>query len=199
MQQSNHQIRFFYNRIAPIYWLIDFFLKKKKVKLIAKINSEEKGDLLDIGVGLGTHIPYFKHHNIQAIDLSEKMLLKAKQKKQYTPVKFQQMDGEQLEFPDNSFDFVLISHVLSVTPNPNLMISEVKRVLKENGKLYILNHNTPNNLLKYGDQLFQFFSKYFHFSSYFRVKDVETLQQFELLKEAKLDPFAYTKLFVFQK
>lgn len=199
MPKTNSSIRSFYNRIASIYKLIDFFLKKEKVRLVKEISYEMKGCLLDIGIGSGTHLPYYQNHKVVGIDLSENMLCKAKAIKTHTDVVLKQMDGELLSFKDNSFDYILIAHVLSVTTNPEKMISEAERVLKPNGKLYILNHNTPNNILKNIDKKFQFFANWFCFSSYFKVIEIKRLKHFQLINERTLDQFNYTKLFVYQK
>jgi phosphatidylethanolamine/phosphatidyl-N-methylethanolamine N-methyltransferase len=56
-----------------------------------------------------------------------------------------QMNGEQLEFPINSFDYVVLSHVIAVADQPEKLLSQCYNVLKSNGKLLILNHFTPNN------------------------------------------------------
>lgn len=199
MPKTNLSIRFFYNRIAPVYKLIDVFLKKRKIHLVREISKEPKGVLLDIGIGSGTHLSFYRNHDVHGIDLSENMLDIAYLKENHTSIQLQQMDGELLSFNNNSFDYILISHVLSVTSNPEQMIAEAKRVLKEKGKLYILNHNTPNNFLRHLDKYFQFIAKRFHFSSYFKIKDIKSLQQLQLINERALDQFAYTKLFVYQK
>lgn len=199
MPKTNTSIRVFYNRIASIYQLIDFFLKKEKVRLVNEINQEAKGRLLDIGVGSGTHLAFYKNHHVFGIDLSENMLRTASLQRQYTEITLTQMDGELLDFPNNSFDYVLMAHVLSVTSNPEKMISEAQRVLKPNGKLYILNHNTPNNLLKHIDKKFQFFAKWFYFSSYFKIINIKELKKFQLINERKIDLFNYKKIFVYQK
>ena len=50
------------------------------------------------------------------------------------------MDGENLEFGDNTFDFVVNINVIDHTPNPDKMLSEIKRVLKPGGRLYFEVH-----------------------------------------------------------
>ncbi|MFQ5893861.1 MAG: class I SAM-dependent methyltransferase, partial [Nitrospinota bacterium] len=43
-------------------------------------------------------------------------------------------------FADNSFDHVLATFVISVVPDPVQTIAEMKRVLKPEGSLVIVNH-----------------------------------------------------------
>ena len=59
-----------------------------------------------------------------------------------------QMDGENLQFPDCYFDYVVLSHVITVVDDPEKLLEETYRVLKPNGKIFILNHFTPKNSVK---------------------------------------------------
>lgn len=45
-------------------------------------------------------------------------------------------DGEKIAFPDASFDAVVCVNVIDHTPNPENMVSEIARVLKQGGKLF---------------------------------------------------------------
>lgn len=45
-------------------------------------------------------------------------------------------DGENLLFKDKQFDYVFCVNVIDHTPSPEKMVSEIKRVLKNKGKLY---------------------------------------------------------------
>ena len=197
MSTTNQHISYFYNRIAPVYQLIDFFLKAQKTDLRKQLTHLPQGNLLDIGTGTGKFLGSFEKHQITAIDISRKMLQRAKQ--DHKNIHFQLMDGEQLQFENNSFDYVIICHVLSVTSEPDRMIREVKRVLKPGGKLFILNHNTPENFLGYIDKMFATISPYFHFKSHFKVKELKSLEALQLNKENSMGLFDYTKLFEYQK
>jgi len=43
-------------------------------------------------------------------------------------------DAQALEFADNSFDWVLTFHVMTVVPDPRRMMSEMIRVCKPGGR-----------------------------------------------------------------
>jgi ubiquinone/menaquinone biosynthesis C-methylase UbiE len=45
-------------------------------------------------------------------------------------------DGENLSFCNGFLDFVFCVNVIDHTPNPQRMVNEIYRVLKENGKLF---------------------------------------------------------------
>lgn len=50
------------------------------------------------------------------------------------------MDAESMDLPDASFDCVALPYVLSVTPVPDRLIAQVRRVCKPGGLILILNH-----------------------------------------------------------
>jgi phosphatidylethanolamine/phosphatidyl-N-methylethanolamine N-methyltransferase len=99
----------------------------------------------------------------------------------------------------DKFDYVVLSHVIAVVDNPERLLEEVFRVLKPDGRLFILNHFTPDNWLKYVDQAFGIISKMVHFKSVFRMHEIPTVKRFKPLKEVRFAPLSYFKLLVYQK
>lgn len=55
------------------------------------------------------------------------------------------MNAENLDFPDDSFDCVTLPYVLSVTPNPEKLVKEARRVCRKNGDIVVLNHFSGSN------------------------------------------------------
>lgn len=106
----NNSARVFYNSISCFYPIVDLFLKRHKKLLIAEVNKAAPGNLLEIGVGNGSHLPLYKLHHITGIDISEAMLNKAR-KFENDNINLLVMDGENLSFPEASFDYVVMSHV----------------------------------------------------------------------------------------
>jgi ubiquinone/menaquinone biosynthesis C-methylase UbiE len=49
-----------------------------------------------------------------------------------------QIDITNIPFPENSFDYIICSHVLGHVPNEAKAIQEIKRVLKPTGNAFIL-------------------------------------------------------------
>lgn len=85
-------------------------------------------------------------------------------------VEYLQGDGENLNFDDNSFDWVALFNVIDHTPHPQKMISEIKRVLKKGGILYFdVNFDDRLSPCHYG---------------LWKIKDVrELLKDFKLISE----------------
>ncbi len=109
-----------------------------------------------------------------------------------------QMDGEKLLFRDESFDYVVLSHVIAVVKDPDRLIGEVLRVLKPGGKVFILNHFTPDNLLGTADRMFSRVSRLLHFRSSFGMSSLD-MQRFQLLSEINADPLSYFKILTYEK
>ena len=187
----------FYNRFSFLYPIVDWFLQPQKKRFFKEINAQPSGKLLEIGIGNGSHLPKYQKHLITGIDTSQGMLNIAEKRKN-PETKLHVMNGEKLNFQNSQFDYVVLSHVLAVTDDPNKVLEECFRVLKPNGKLYILNHFTPNNALKYIDFMFSYFSRFLHFKSKFYLNQFIKLNEFELEKEISF-VFSYFKLVVYRK
>ena len=113
--------------------------------VVREVNSETQGHLLDVGIGTGMSLPIYKPDlQITGIDISVDMLKRARRraaKHGLTNVAgLLEMDGGAMTFPDNHFDAVLATFVLSVAPNPAQMLAEMHRVCKPGGKIYVFNH-----------------------------------------------------------
>ena len=105
--------------------------------------------ILDIGCGLGREA--FALHDlgfeVVGIDISKEVISRVKQlsaDKGYK-ILFSEYDGEHLDFPDNSFDVVLIwAQTLGLLYGDELKsryLSECKRVLKTGGLLSFSTHD----------------------------------------------------------
>jgi phosphatidylethanolamine/phosphatidyl-N-methylethanolamine N-methyltransferase len=188
----------FYNKFSVFYPLVDIFLKPQKRKLFEEINNLPFGHLLEIGVGNGRHFQFYNTHKIIGIDTSSQMLeIASKQKKEN--IELVLMNAEALLFQDQTFDYIILSHVIAVVDNPEKLLEESYRVLKPNGKIFILNHFTPNNWLRHLDNSFQLISRKLHFKSIFYIDSFDGIKKFTLLNEICFGKFSYFKLLIYCK
>jgi phosphatidylethanolamine/phosphatidyl-N-methylethanolamine N-methyltransferase len=193
-----HSSEKFYDRLSSLYPIIDLFLKPQKRKFFSEINNLRYGRLLEIGVGNGAHFKYYSTHQIVGIDTSRSMLSRAS-KQLKDNIQLFHMNGEKLLFPDEVFDYVILSHVIAVVDDPETMMKEVCRVLKPRGKVIILNHFTPRNWLKYVDQIFESVSRLFYVKSVFHISSVEQLKSFKLRSASNAGLFSYFKILIYEK
>lgn len=104
--------------------------------------------VLEIGAGTGEHLSFVRHHFNEYIlsDLDSKALDVAKVKLVGTfddRVKFETQTGENLAYPDNTFDRVVATHVLEHIYQPHLVLKEWRRIIKSNGTLTVLIPTDP--------------------------------------------------------
>ncbi|MFZ2498561.1 MAG: methyltransferase domain-containing protein [Methanosarcina sp.] len=132
-----------YNRIAPIYELIDLplellFFREWRKKALSGLS----GKVLEVGVGTGRNLKYYPTGcSVTGIDNSNGMLEKAKKKAtDMKNVTLLLMDAEILEFPDKSFDYVVTTFVLCTIPDPVKALEEMRRVMKPSGEMINLEH-----------------------------------------------------------
>lgn len=136
-----------YDRFSKIYDALEGGLERKRFSNWRKnLLGNLKGNILEIGVGTGKNLQYYhKDAKVIGIDLSSKMLSKAKEKLKQLKnknknKKLLEMDAQNLKFKDNSFDYVVNTFVLCSVPDPVKTLKEMKRVLKNGGKILMLEH-----------------------------------------------------------
>ncbi len=140
-----NRLAFFYNFMeAPIEWLRFGTWRHRLTKRISGTTA------LEVGIGTGKNLSYYPHGiKITAIDFSPKMLTRARKAavKLTINVNLQEMDVQDLQFPDNYFDVVFATFVFCSVPDSVKGLMELKRVCKPGGKLYLLEHMRPDNAL----------------------------------------------------
>ncbi|HJV46176.1 MAG TPA: methyltransferase domain-containing protein [Bacillota bacterium] len=129
-----------YNRISTIFDWMDRMIKNEwRMKTLSQVS----GNVLEVGVGTGANLSFYpKGITMTGIDFSPGMLRFA-HKKAYElnlPVKLLEMDAQQMEFADNSFDYVVATCVYCSVPDPIAGLKEMRRVCKPGGKVLLLEH-----------------------------------------------------------
>jgi phosphatidylethanolamine/phosphatidyl-N-methylethanolamine N-methyltransferase len=78
-----------------------------------------------------------------AIDTSERMLQRADRvvrKNNWRHIALRRMNAMDLEFADDSFDYVMAFHVLTVVDDCQQLLQEIARVSKRNSTIAIVNY-----------------------------------------------------------
>ncbi len=150
----------YYNVFARFY---DFFIKvhsghhgdETRNFLVdsVRIDNTNKPRILDICCGTGSVILAFAEKYPDALtigyDFSAGMLRKAKQKDMANKILLVQGDASRLSYIDDCFDVVCCSHALYELKGPvrTEALKEMKRVVKPEGKVLIMEHEVPRNPL----------------------------------------------------
>jgi len=119
-----------------------------------KLWSQVRGPhVLEVGIGTGKNMLFYPAGiSIIGIDLTPGMLQRAQKRadnlRLYSIVELQLGDVQQLDFPDNNFDSAVATFVFCSVPDPVLGLRELKRVVKPNGYVLLLEHmRSPNPFL----------------------------------------------------
>lgn len=115
-------------------------------KLRDSLLSRAQGRVLELGVGTGLnlrHYPTGALTSLDAVDVSSGMMALARQRAgtMTLPVTFHTADAAALPFADNTFDTIVDTFSLCVFERPEAVLAEVRRVLRPDGKLLLLEHN----------------------------------------------------------
>jgi len=115
---------------------------RKEVEYIIQHFISKNNSILDYGCGNSPYREMFNDKNSKYVtaDIVENILAEV------------HLDSKgQVPLDNNSFDTIISTQVLEHVDNPNLYLSEVKRLLKKDGTLilsthgYWLYHTTPND------------------------------------------------------
>jgi SAM-dependent methyltransferase len=113
--------------------------------------------VLEVGGGLGTDLAQFamKGAVVTDVDLSAGHLALAQQnfRLRGLPGQFIHQDAERLPFENSRFDLVYSNGVIHHTPNTELMVQEIFRVLKPGGKAIVMVY-AENSLHYWGQQFY---------------------------------------------
>ena len=145
-----------YNKVAPIFdksTNTDEFLMGIPILRMALLRNCE-GDVLEVGAGTAKNLRYFPFRKLKSltlVDNSSEMIKMTNTKIENAkfsweywlfPIQIESLEAnsEKLPFPDNSFDTAVSTFTICSFDNPKLALSELKRVVKPNGKLLFLEH-----------------------------------------------------------
>lgn len=160
-----------FDRISPRYDAlnhllslnIDMVWRRKTARAVAKIRPQTLLDLAtgtaDLAIAIAQSLP--KTHII-GMDFSEKMLEigKAKVAKRNLEHQIELClgDAAALPFEDNSFDAVTVAFGVRNFENLDKSLSEISRVLKPGGQVFILEFSMPEHFLV--KQLYRFYFRH---------------------------------------
>lgn len=131
-----------YQGWAPYYDKVYVKFLADGQKKVAAAAAACGPDILEIGVGTGLVLRYYPADTrVVGVDLSVHMLAKAREKvlaQRLGQVRgLAAMDACNLGLPDASFDAVTVPFVITLVPDPEAALDEMRRVLKPGGEIVI--------------------------------------------------------------
>ena len=122
------------------------FLRKWRGETLSYL--PENALILEIGAGTGANFEFYPPcQNAVASEISFKMLAVAKQKSER--IRLIQASAENLPFAVNSFDAAFATLVFCSIAAPEKAFAELRRVVRPNGRIVLLEHIRPPGLLGY--------------------------------------------------
>ena len=102
-----------------------------------------RGAVLEIGGGTGANLQHYR--NVERVTVVEpdpfmRKRLLPKSRAARVLVEVSAAGAEALPFPDGSFDTVVSTLVLCTVPNQGLALEEIRRVLRQDGRLLFIEH-----------------------------------------------------------
>ncbi len=151
-KERTHKIRTRYDRISRYYDFMESPLEKLLFsQWRRRVFDVLDGDnILEVGVGTGKNFDFYPvGKSITGIDFSKGMLRRARRKAQSQGVKADlvDMDVQDLQYDDQSFDTIVATFVFCSVLDPIKGLEEIRRVCKKGGKAVLLEHVKPATTL----------------------------------------------------
>ena len=155
MENNNAKIWNFYAPVYNIFMAQNRGAYEKIYRRIRKIIYGREVLELAAGTGLISRHTAETASSYLATDFSEKMLEQAKKGKIPENLRFLKADASDLSFEDDMFDVVIISNALHIIPQPEKVLSEVRRVMRPEGILIAPNfiHESPGLMTKFTSKI----------------------------------------------
>lgn len=109
--------------------------------IMAALAPEPGEKILEVGIGTGANLPYYPSRiDLEGTDLTPEMLAVAQQKRDKfkgAKLKLSVHNTEDLPFENDSFDRVLATLTICVTPDPRRALREVWRVARAGARIVL--------------------------------------------------------------
>lgn len=185
---TNSWNRLRYTFYTPVYdLLVGKLFTASRRRSIALLQVQPGQKVLLTGAGTGLDFEFLPQHaQVFAGDITPSMVTKMRQRARQLGLEahVEVMDGQQLPFPDNTFDKVILHLIVAVIPDPVTCLREAERVLKPGGEAVIFDKFRPQNQALSGFRAF--FNKFtaFLFSDITRViEDLLAQTNFQLRED----------------
>ncbi|HET6568085.1 MAG TPA: bifunctional demethylmenaquinone methyltransferase/2-methoxy-6-polyprenyl-1,4-benzoquinol methylase UbiE [Rhodothermales bacterium] len=169
-QGKREKVEAMFDAIAPRYDLLNRVLslgidQSWRKKAVALLQEDHPERILDVATGtadLAIEAVRLDPKSVVGVDISEEMLKVGREKVQQRGlsdrITLRQGDSERLPFSDAQFDAVLVAFGVRNFENLDRGLAEMRRVLRPDGALVVLEFSQPNAFPM--KQLYGFYSRF---------------------------------------
>lgn len=188
-----------YRFYAPLYdRLFGAVFEPGRRAMTDAVTALDPASILEVGVGTGLTLwRYPVASSLVGIDISNEMLDIARRRAERLKdrdVRLLAMDAEQMDFPDGSFDCVVMPYVLSVTPHPERLVAEAQRVCRRDGTILVLNHFSGSRFWWFMEKTVCLLANRIGFRSEFRFDEHILKHDWDVRSVRKVNFFGLTTL-----
>jgi phosphatidylethanolamine/phosphatidyl-N-methylethanolamine N-methyltransferase len=142
---EKRQVERAYEFYAPVYdFVFDWVFAPGRVSAIKHLHLQPGDRVLEVGIGTALNLPLYPPAvRLTGIDLSQEMLDKAIERVQNLAMRhvvLKVMDATAMDLPENAFEKAVATYTISAVPDPLAVLREMRRVVKPDGIIVILNH-----------------------------------------------------------
>lgn len=124
--------------------LLDFAMRNKQLlPFRERVIGAAEGRVLEIGVGSGRNLPFYRSptKEVLALEPSQKLVAMARRTTEpAVPVHFLEASAEAIPLDDGTIDSVVTTWTLCSIPEAASALGEMRRVLRPGGKLLFAEH-----------------------------------------------------------
>jgi len=192
---KNHGL---YEKFTKLYEVIfkPFFIGgiKKSMKVVEK---NKHNSLLEVGCGPGYSFEFYPAGvSVSAYDLSEKMVEEAKKRAAEildNDIKVLDDDSYHSLTDGKTYDAVLSFSVITVVPDAQTFLEELRMRCKKGGYIYLVMHQRSKGPFVIFDYLFELPSRFlFGFTLFRHIDDLDT-RGLEIIENKKINSFSFIK------
>jgi len=134
---------FYQDRILP--WLVHLSMRQRRLAPYRdRVVSNARGRVLEIGIGSGLNLPFYRNTvaEIIGLDPSPKLLdmASAAARKSQIPLLLVEGTAEAIPVEDQSVDAVVTTWTMCSIPEIQSALKEMRRVLRRGGRLFFVEH-----------------------------------------------------------
>ena len=127
---------------CAVFWLEHTCLASWRTELLSAL----AGDVLELGAGTGVNLDYYRSQvtNLTLVEpdpfMRRRLVRKLKTQNPEQKIRLLETSAEALNVEEASVDVVVATLVLCSVKNVPLVLQEARRVLRQNGKLVLIEH-----------------------------------------------------------